>query len=146
MFAIEPWHWFILGLVLVSLEVMIPTFTFLIFGCSALLVALLSWLLPIGNIAQIIIWLILSIVIAFLWFKIFKPRFKMNDEDKVESLIGQTAMIIESPSDLNKGRVRFTVPLQGVDEWECESTDIIKIGDKVIVKNIKDNLLVVSKV
>lgn len=147
MFMIEPWHWLVFGLVLVTLEIMIATFALLIFGCSALFVALLSWLVPIGPTAQILIWLILSISVALFWFKYYKPKMQQSKEEEgIRSLLGETAMITEIPNASEKGRVRFTIPVEGIDEWDCVSEDELKIGDKIVVKDIIENYLVVSKV
>lgn len=147
MFMIEPWHWLVLGLILVTLEIMVSTFALLIFGCTALLVALLSWLIPISSTVQILLWLFLSVSVALFWFKYFKPKLKQSKEEAgILSLVGQTAMITEIPTSTGKGRVRFTIPVEGIDEWDCISNDELKIGDKIVVKQVVENYLVVSKV
>ena len=57
---IEPWHWLVLGMVLVILEMFITTFASLGFGLAAIIVAGLAWLLPLPFFAQVVIWLVLS--------------------------------------------------------------------------------------
>ena len=43
---IEPWHWLILGLVLIILELFLTSFVSLSIGVAAIVVAAFSWLLP----------------------------------------------------------------------------------------------------
>lgn len=66
LWMIEPWHWLVLGFVLLIVEMFVPTFASLWFGAAAIIVAALTWLLPIGFSLQIVIWLVLSAV--FWWY------------------------------------------------------------------------------
>lgn len=70
---IEPWHWLVLGFLLLIVEMFVPTFASLWFGAAAIIVAALSWLLPISVSIQIIVWLVLSSVFLLAWFKFIKP-------------------------------------------------------------------------
>ena len=45
-YNIEPWHWLILGLILMVLEIFIPSFTIFWFGLAAVVVSGLVWLIP----------------------------------------------------------------------------------------------------
>ena len=144
---IEPWHWLVLGFLLMIAEIFIPTFASLWFGAAAVLVAVLSWLLPVPLVLQVIIWLSLSVLFMFAWVKYIKPlsvdRTKAGLGGSV--IIGETGMIVVKPQAGSPGRVRFNVPIVGADEWFCRTKDEhVEIGDRVVVTDITGNELIVA--
>ena len=73
----------------------------------------------------------------------------MTDKTKAgisrEAVLGESGQVIRTPQEEKRGIVRFTTPLLGDDEWEfiCDSTVIV--GDRVTVKDVSGNTLIVSK-
>lgn len=144
---IEPWHWLVLGLILAIAEMFIPTFASIWFGAAAVIVAALSWLLPISVLWQVLIWLGLSVVFMLAWVKYIRPlsvdRTKAGLGGSV--IIGETGMIIVKPQGSRLGRVRFSVPIVGADEWPCRTRDeAVEVGDRVVVVDISGNELIVT--
>lgn len=144
---IEPWHWLVLGFVLLIVEMFVPTFASLWFGAAAIIVAALTWLLPISILVQIIIWLVLSAIFLVAWFKFVKPlsvdRTKAGLGGSV--IIGEIGMIILQPQPERAGVVRFSVPIVGAAEWMCRTQgEQVAVGDRVIVTDIVGNELIVS--
>ena len=144
---LEPWHWLVLGFVLLIIEMFVPTFASLWFGGAAIIVAALAWLLPISVSMQIIIWLVLSAIFLLAWFKFIKPlsvdRTKAGLGGSV--IIGETGMIIIAPQPERAGMVRFSVPIVGAAEWMCRTSgEQVAVGDRVIVTDIIGNELIVS--
>ena len=45
-FAFEPWHWFVLGVLLMLSELILPAFAALWFGIAAIMVGILYWMFP----------------------------------------------------------------------------------------------------
>lgn len=144
---IEPWHWLVLGCVLLIVEMFVPTFASLWFGAAAIIVAALLWLIPIPVSVQIIIWLVLSAIFLVAWFKFIRPlsvdRTKAGLGGSV--IIGETGMIIVAPQPERAGMVRFSVPIVGAAEWMCRTSgEQVAVGDRVIVTDIVGNELIVS--
>ncbi|TSB23134.1 NfeD family protein [Psychrobacter sp. YGAH215] len=144
---LEPWHWLVLGFVLLIIEMFVPTFASLWFGGAAIIVAALAWLLPISVSLQIIIWLVLSAIFLLAWFKFIRPlsvdRTKAGLGGSV--IIGETGMIIVAPQLERAGVVRFSVPIVGAAEWMCRTSgEQVAVGDRVIVTDIVGNELIVS--
>ena len=144
---LEPWHWLVLGFVLLIIEMFVPTFASLWFGGAAIIVAALAWLLPISVSMQIIIWLVLSAIFLLAWFKFIKPL----SVDRTTAglggsvIIGETGMIIVAPQLERAGVVRFSVPIVGAAEWMCRTSgEQVAVGDRVIVTDIIGNELIVS--
>ena len=148
MFIIEPWHWLVLGFLLLIVEMSVPTFASLWFGVAAIMVAALSWLMPLPLLWQILIWLILSVVLMFAWFKYIQPlsvnRTKAGLGGAV--IIGETGMLVVKPQSNTLGRIRFSVPIVGAAEWDCRSDDdSLGVGDRVVVMDIIGNELMVAR-
>ncbi|WP_151753227.1 NfeD family protein [Acinetobacter soli] len=146
-FVLEPWHWFVLGIVLMLSELVFTAFAALWFGVAAIMVSVLLWLFPMMGIpTQLITWVILSILCTFLWFKFIKPL--SIDKTKAglsrEATIGQVGMVIRVGMSHEQVLVRFSLPVMGTDEWNCRSLTPVSVGDRVCVVDIMGNNLVVQ--
>lgn len=146
-FAFEPWHWFVLGVVLILSELVLPAFAALWFGIAAIMVGILFWMFPMmGITTQVVTWIILSILCTLLWFKFIKPL--SIDKTKAglsrESTIGQVGMVIQTHLQHEQIIVRFSMPVLGTDEWNCRSLAPVQVGDRVRVVDILGNDLVVK--
>ncbi len=142
------WHWLILGMVLVMVEIFIPSFTVFWFGLGAFVVALMLWFAPDTALSlQFFIWAVSSAIFTVLWFKFFK-RF-MPDRTKAgvarESVLGESGQVVKVPIDRQHGLVRFTTPVLGSDEWSFICDEPVDLGERVFVKEISGNTLVVMK-
>lgn len=146
-FILEPWHWFVLGILLMLSELVITAFAALWFGIAAIMVSVLLWLFPMmGITTQVIMWIILSILCTLLWFKFIKPL--SIDKTKAglsrEATIGQIGMVIRVGLSHEQIVVRFALPVLGADEWNCRSLAPVEVGDRVCVVDIMGNDLVVQ--
>ena len=147
-FVIEPWHWFVLGILLILSELILPAFAALWFGIAAIMVCILYWLFPMMSLTvQIVLWIILSVLCTLLWFKFIKPL--SIDKTKAglsrEATIGQVGMVIQTGMAHEQIRVRFPMPVLGSDEWNCRTFDTVQVGDRVRVIDIAGNNLIVQQ-
>ena len=147
-FKLLYWYWLVFGMVLIIAELFIPSFTIFWFGLAAILVAGVLFMLPdLAISGQLFIWAIASCIFTFLWFKFFKPL--MVDRTKAgisrEAILGETGQVIRIPEQENRGIVRFTTPLLGTDEWPFICEQALAVGDRVTVKDISGNTLIVVK-
>jgi len=145
---VESWHWLVLGMMLIGFEIFIPSFTVLWFGLGAFIVAGLLWLLPELTLSrQLFVWGITSIVFALAWFKFLRPL--MKDKTKAgiarEAIAGEIGLVVKLPTEASRGRIRFTIPILGDDEWEFICQDKVILGDKLVIKGASGNTLVVDK-
>lgn len=146
-FIIEPWHWLVLGVLLMIAELILPSFAALLFGIAAMLVAVFSWLFPsLSFSTQVILWIIFSITCTVLWFKFIKPL--SIDKTKAglprEATIGQVGMVIQINLAHDQVKVRFPMPVLGADEWNCRTLSPVAVGDRVRVIDILGNDLVIQ--
>ena len=148
-FSMQWSHWLALGLLLIGAELVVPSFTLFWFGLGAGLTGLLLLLFPgLTLTAQLALFALFSAGCTIFWFRVLRPR--MVDRSTAgmsrEAIIGELALVIKGtngPQD--KGRVRFTVPLLGSEEWPCICTESLQAGDQVRVTGIEGHVLTVGK-
>lgn len=140
------WHWVAVGLLLALGEMLIPSFFLLLIGASAVVVGLLLTVLPLGFNLQLMIWAGLSALNVFLWFRVVQPRIpdRTRSGMAMETLVGQAGTLVAVNPETLRGRIRFPAPLVGSDEWECIVEAGQVLGDRVRVRAISGNNLVVG--
>lgn len=141
------WHWLVLGLVLIVAEIFIPSFTILWFGLGALVVGVAALLFEISFSIQVLIWTVFSVLFTVLWFKLVKPKMvdSSNSQAARESAIGESGQVIKLPAGDTKGKLRFSTPILGEDEWEFSCEAEVDLGDRLHIQEISGNVLVVAK-
>ena len=141
------WHWLVLGMLLVAGEIFIPSFTIFWFGLGALVVGFLMLVVELSFPAQILIWTLSSITFTVLWFKYLKPRMvdKTSAGMSRDAAIGESGQVIKAPTEHSRGQVRFTTPLLGDDECDFICDSPVSLGDRVHIKEISGNTLIVVK-
>lgn len=144
---IEFWYWIVLGLLLIGLEMVVPTFFLLWIGVSATLVGILSALTHLSFTAQLGLWGGLSILQLLAWFKWIQPKLKDKTQSGMtrEAVIGIEGLVLSFNNDTQQGRIRFTVPIAGNDEWHIRSNDVLEKGDRAQVIDFSGNDLLVKK-
>ena len=143
------WHWIVLGIVLMLAEIFIGSFFIFWFGAAAVVVGLSLTIAPsISAPTQLIFWALLSLVFAVAWFRFLKPISKYVTKAGLsrEALIGEIGQVLSVPNGDKRGMVRFPAPLLGSDEWLIMSQDSLSIGDRVSVKDVSGNSLIVVRV
>jgi membrane protein implicated in regulation of membrane protease activity len=147
-FVILYWHWLIIGMALLLSELFLGSMAIFWFGIGAMVIAGIVYLVPdISLTWQLFTWAVLSGFVTFLWFRYFKPL--MTDRTKAglsrEAALGEAGIVVRPPSDSSRGVVRFVTPLLGSDEWPFICEQEVTTGDRVFVKDISGNTLVVEK-
>lgn len=148
-FQMLDWYWMVFGMILMLLELAIPSFTIFWFGLGALVVGILMLLTPgISMTWQILVWVFASTAFVIFWFRVLKPRMtdKTNSGIAREAVLGETAMVTRVPEGDRRGEVRFPVPMLGSDSWPFICDDDVAVGDRVAVREISGNTLLVKKV
>ena len=147
-FEILPWHWVVFGIAVVVSEMFLGTFFILWFGAAAVVVGVMLFLIPdLSMTWQILLWTILSSVLALGWFKYLKPL--SIDKTKAglskEAITGEVGQVLIVPTEDKRGKLRFPAPVLGADEWIIISQDELMIGDRVSVVDVSGNSLIVKK-
>lgn len=143
------WYWLVFGMVLILLELVVPSFTIFWFGLGALVIGGLLLAAPgISLTWQILLWVIASTAFAVFWFRVLKPR--MIDRTKAgiarEAVVGETAMVTRVPQSEHRGELRFAVPILGSDSWPFICNEKVALGDRVVVHDVSGNTMMVKKI
>jgi membrane protein implicated in regulation of membrane protease activity len=137
--------WFVVGLVLLILEFILPGLIIAFFGAGAWIVALVCLITDIGINTQLIIFIISSVLSLLCLRKWLKGVFlghsgsKQNLKENLEEFIGQKAVVKEKIVPKAGGKVEFhgTNWLAQADEEIAEGTMVQIIGKDNITLKVK---------
>lgn len=135
------WHWVILGLSLVALEVMIPGAFFIWIGIAALILGGITFLFPLMSVtAQLLLFGIIALLVTILGRKIIRLQAEGGDTTTLnrrgQQFVGQV-IVLDAP--IINGRAHVTV---GDSKWRIQGPDL-PVGAVVKVVGVDGNLLIV---
>lgn len=141
------WHWLVFGIVLIALEAVLPSFVAFWFGVGAVVVGVIMLALPLDFTLQLLVWLGFSGTALIAWFKWIRPHMRDRTTSGLarESIMGETGMVIRLPQEHRRGMLKFSTPKLGAEEWEFICDDAVSVGDRVQVRDISGNTLIVAK-
>jgi len=144
---IEWWHWMVLGVVLVLLELAIPAFFIIWFGLGAVIVGLAMLALPAMNLAaQIGLWIVASVAFVVLWMRVFKAQVHRTRVGMSRGqFAGEVGLVTRGIQPYQKGQIRFQKPILGAESWEAIADEDIAPGERVRVLEVEGNILRVAK-
>lgn len=135
--------WFLLGLVLLLLELVVPGFFIFFFGLGAWVTALACLIWDPGVNLQIVIFAVVSVLSLIALRRLIRKKFfyvKEEDSHRVEDeFTGKEALVI---SDLGPG-ITGKVEFKGTT-WKAESASEIKAGQKAVITGKVDFKLIVE--
>ncbi len=138
------WYWWVLGLVLLVLEIFVPGAFFLWMAISAGLTGFLMLLLPgINIIYSVMFFAVFSVISVWAWRKFAKSRTVKVDQpllnERGEQLIGRVVTLSEAIVN-GQGRVRLEDSIWKVEGPECP------IQTRVRIVGVNGTILVVEPV
>jgi inner membrane protein len=135
--------WFLLGLGLFLLELVIPGFFIFFFGLGAWITALVCLIVEPGTNLQIIIFAVTSVISLIALRRIIKRKFFYSrgtqSEDVEDEFTGKEAIAKTDFGGMLNGKVEF----KGT-RWTAESTSEIKEGQRVVIKEKDSFKLIVE--
>ncbi|MBN2213551.1 MAG: NfeD family protein [Bacteroidales bacterium] len=134
--------WFLIGLVLLVLELIIPGFVIIFFGAGAWVTAIMCLIFPMGINMQVAVFTFSSVILLLLLRRYIRKQFFSEGKSGVETLtdefLGKTAVV---ESDIRKG-YPGKVSFKGTT-WNALSEETIKKGHSVeIIGKDSINLIV----
>ena len=142
-----PWAWWVLGIVLLILEVLMPGVFLVWIGIAAIVTGALSLLLWESAFwtwhAQWLVFAVLSLVAVLVGRRIVSARGQASDQPNLnrrgQSLVGRTATL-EQPIAEGRGRIRLDDTM-----WSVQGPDL-PVGTRVRVTASNGRDLVVEPV
>jgi len=135
------WHWVVLGLVMIALEVMIPGAFFIWIGIAALILGGITFLFPLSVTAQLLLFGVVVLSVTVLGRKII--RLQANGgvvptlNRRGQQFVGQT-IVLDVP--IVNGRAHVTV---ADSKWRIQGPDL-PAGAVVKVVGVDGNTLIVG--
>lgn len=136
--------WFIIGLVFLFAELVLPGFIIFFFGIGGLITSLLTYIFGIDSVMiQIIIFIVTSLLSLILLRRIFNKLFRGNvdtQKDFLDEFVGKKAIVVNEikPNSL-KGKIEFNGT-----HWEADSDYFID-KDSVVEIIARRNLTLIVK-
>ncbi len=126
--------WFIIGVVFVIVELLIPGFIFIFFTAGAWITGLSIWMFDVGITTQVIVFIISSLILLFSLRKYSMETFKGSkresvDDEYASSKIGKKAVVTKAISPGHAGEVKFSGSF-----WTAEADTEIAEGETVIIE------------
>ena len=142
--TMEFWHWLILGMLLMALEIIAPAMLLMWFGFGALVTGISLWLvpsLPLGG--QILIFALVSLISVFGWRK---SRFREENihpdtpdlNNRLHTHIGKTFVLTEAIIN-GRGAIRV-----GDTAWRVTGADTAA-GTPVRITGVEGVIFTVEK-
>ncbi len=104
-----PWSWWVLGLVLLGLEILVPGNVFVWFGVAALLTGVLALFTAFGWQVELIVFVVLALVLVVAGRRLFARTTQPGEQpflnDRAHRLVGSSYMLSEPIVD-GHGQVR----------------------------------------
>ena len=109
------WHWWVLGFLLLVMEILTPGTFFMWIGFSAFITGIAAWLVPgLSWSAEIVLFAVLAIAAVILWLK-FRPLTRKDAEDNGLNQRGRHAigremtLVSDIDNGIGQGRLDDTV-------------------------------------
>lgn len=141
--ALEAWHWLLLGLILLGVELLVSGAYFLWIGTAAFIVSGVTYLFPLSSNGQVILYAILAITLIGISRK-YLPGYHLKSKtttlnQKSAKLIG-LELILDEPIHNGKAQVQL-----GDSKWIVYGPDL-PAGEKVRVIRVDGIILIVDYV
>lgn len=121
------WIWMAIGLVLVVVEIFVPSFFALFFGVSAIIVGLLSLMFPSISLAVLgVLFSGISVISITVFFKLIKPRIKTTNTIPFADKVG---IVVKVHSDTKTGVIMFPTPVENKEKWDIHSNDDLVLDE-----------------
>lgn len=128
------WMWLLVALLFGIVEILTITFVFIMFAIGALAAALVGFFGG-SMLAQILVFVVVSVLLLFVMRPLMKGRIQRSGEDvrtNADALIGKSGYVTELVGDRD-GRIQFSG-----GEWSARSTgEQIPVGTQVEVVSIE---------
>ena len=142
----EWWQWLVCGLVLVMMELFVPSLFMIWFGAGAAAVALFVYLAPeMHGAGQFFLWAILSAAFTFAWFRWLKPKTVSQAGAASAEALGEIGVLVSELHPDSRGKVRFQKPLFGAEVWECYADHPVPAGERVRVVAVEGHFIKVER-
>jgi membrane protein implicated in regulation of membrane protease activity len=129
--ALVFWHWWVLAVIFLVVELLIPAFFFLWMAVSALITGIIVWLIPaISTNSQILIFSVLSIFSIVAWWIVGKKYVIKTDQPLLNrrgsQYVGRTFNLYEAIEN-GEGKIKVDDTIWKVHGEDCDINSKVKV-------------------
>ena len=139
------WHWIVLGVILLILEMNMGTFFMLGLGVAAILVGIIDNLIGTSFKTELFIWMVLSILSIVAWFKWFRAK-PITDSGQSNYRLDTLGTVQEDIQPHSRGKVTFDTPVLGNTSSHATAKVDIDKNTRVKIVEINGQLIQVEPV
>ncbi len=139
------WHWIVLGVILLILEMNMGTFFMLGLGVAAIIVGIIDTLVDTSFTMELSIWMLLSILAIAAWFKWFREP-PLTDSGQSNYRLDTLGIVMEDIQPHSRGKVTFDAPVLGNTSWHATAKVDIDKNTRVQIVQINGQLIEVEPV
>ena len=138
------WHWVVVGILFVVLELALASFVILWLGIAAILVGAIEYLFHPSFSTQLYLWTALSVALLAAWFGYFRRTWRSPVGQAEGEHVHIPGRITERLGP-RRYRAEFDLPVLGDRNWIVESKEPLKPGDEVEVEKVYGQIIKVRK-
>ena len=135
------WHWIVLGILFIILEMATGTFITLGFGIGAIVVGLLDLMIGMNFLFQLILWIILSVATITLLFRYFKQQPTVSNTGQSNYGFDTLGTVTEAITPHQLGKVRFDTPVLGNSSWSATADEVLEVNTRITIKEVQGQLI-----
>ena len=105
------WHWLVLGMVLIGIEMLTPTFFLIWFGLGALLVGAVVAMARLSFAVQVLGWAVASLLMTWVWMRYFRNPDRTHAGQAKEGVLFYTQQKMTMTRWLAGGEDTFVDPV-----------------------------------
>ena len=125
------WYWFVLTVIFLVIEVVVPAFFFLWMSVASLITGIIVWIAPsLSNDVQIVIFSVLAIMAIIAWW-LWGKRLKIQSDQPLlnqrgSQYIGRTFNLYE-PIENGQGKIKVDDSIWKVHGEDCNINTKVKV-------------------
>ena len=127
-----PWSWWVFGLILLGLEILVPGNVFVWFGVAALLTGVLALFTAFGWQVELIVFVVLAVVLVIAGRRVFARGSQPGEQpflnDRAHRLVGSSYMLAAPIVD-GHGQVRVDDTNWRITGPDLPSGTLVKVVD-----------------
>jgi len=139
------WHWIVIGLALLIVEMNTGTFIILGLGLASVVVGVLDLIVGLSFTSEVLIWIVLAILSLVAWKKWAKEEHISNSGQSNYSL-DTPGRVTEAIEPHSRGKVMFDAPILGNTKWTATAEISIPKDTRVKIIEVRGQLIEVEAI
>jgi len=139
------WHWIVLGIILLILEMSSGTFIMLGLGVSAMFVGIVDLIFGTSFTMELAVWMVLSVLSVVAWFRWVKEP-TVSHTGQSNYTLDTLGTVTEEIHPHMRGKVLFDTPVLGNSTWHATSRESLDKGVRIKIMDVNGQLIEVQKI